>query len=155
MNINFKGIYYPDVLTGYNKYVPKFDELDHYENSLTIKCYLENDEQGDHVSEYYKAISKSDLLKTFARPIGYCKVLLGIVKSENKEEYGYSISLEGFEIDQQDEKSIFGILTFLCAMTKDLISLQSKTNPENVKYYKLANKILDKVGKRALKNYKL
>lgn len=154
MNINFKGIYYPDVLTGYNKYVPKFEELDHYENSLTIKCYLENDEQGDHVSEYYKAISKSDLLKTFARPIGYCKVLLGIVKSENKEEYGYSISLEGFEIDQQDEKSIFGILTFLCAMTKDLISLQSKTNPENVKYYELANKVLDKVGKRALKNYK-
>ncbi len=154
MNINFKGIYYPDVLTGYNKYVPKFDELDHYENSLTIKCYLENDKQGNHVTEYYKAISKSDLLKTFARPIGYCKVLLGIVKSENKEEYGYSISLEGFEIDQQDEKSIFGILTFLCAMTKDLISLQSKTNPENVKYYELANKVLDKVGKRALKNYK-
>ena len=154
MNINFKGIYYPDVLTGYNKYVPKFDELDHYENSLTIKCYLENDEQGNHVSEYYNAISKSDLLKTFARPIGYCKVLLGVVKSENKEEYGYSISLEGFEIDQQDEKSIFGILTFLCAMTKDLISLQSKTNPENVKYYELANKVLDKVGKRALKNYK-
>ena len=39
-------------------------------------------------------------------------------------------------------------------MTKDLISLQSKTNPENVKYYELANKVLDKVGKRALKNYK-
>ena len=154
MNINFKGIYYPDVLTGYNKYVPKFDELDHYENSLTIKCYLENDEQGNHATEYYNVTSKSDLLKNLIRPLPYCKVFLEIVKSHNKNEYGYSISLDGCEIDQQDNKSIFAILTFLCAMTKDLISLQSKTNPENVKYYELANKVLDKVGKRALKNYK-
>ena len=155
MNINFKGIYYPTVSTCYDKYVPKFDELDHYENSLTITCYLENDEQGNHVSEYFKAISKSDLLKRRIRPLSYCKVFLNIIKSQDKKEYGYSISLDGTEIDQQDEKSIFKILTFLCAMTKDLISLQSKTNPENIKYYELANKVLDKVGKRALKNYKL
>ena len=40
-------------------------------------------------------------------------------------------------------------------MTKDLILLQSKTNPENVKYYELSNKILSKVAKRALNDYKL
>ena len=151
MNINFKGIYNAKVLTSYNKYAPKFNELGKDENILYIKCYLKNDEQGDHALEYYNTISKSDCLKDFIKPFYYCKVFLGIEKSNNKKEYGYSISLDGEKIDQQDEKSIFGILTFLCAMTKDLISLQSKTNPENVKYYELSNKVLDKVAKRALK----
>ena len=151
MNINFKGIHHPNVSIGYNKFVPKFDELDNHKNSLCIKCYLEDDEQGNHATEYYNVTSKSDLLKNLIRPLPYCKVFLEIVKSHNKDEYGYSISLDGCEIDQQDNKSIFAILTFLCAITKDLISSQSKTNPEKVKYYELGNKVLGKVAKRALK----
>ena len=155
MNINFKGIYNAEVLTGYNKFTPKFNELGMDKNILRIKCYLENDDQGNHAFKYHNAISKSDDLKNLIRPRNHCNVFLDIEKSNNKEEYGYSISLDGKKINQQDQKSIFGILTFLCAMTKDLISLQSKTNPENVKYYELSNKFLSKVAERALNDYKL
>lgn len=140
MNVNFKGLYYRNTSSCNLSNAPNF----------RVKFTLLDDKNGNDLSEFKQVITDTKFKPLFASN-KYENIFLDIQKSDDAKEYGYKISLSGEPIDQQDQKSIFRILTFLCAATKFLMTSNTNIEQLSIKHLKMANNILNKVAKQALK----
>ena len=150
MNVNFKGLYYRNTSSCNLSNTPNFNELEQNHSSFRVKFTLLDDKNGNDLSEFKQVITDTKFKPLFASN-KYENIFLDIQKSDDAKEYGYKISLSGEPIDQQDQKSIFRILTFLCAATKFLMTSNTNIEQLSIKHLKMANNILDKVAKQALK----
>ena len=99
--------------------------------------------------EYFKEVTdKSDTFKKSSTPFIENDILhIDIGAREEKNQY--NVFLNEIQVPQ-DERAIFGIVTFLCALTK-LIKEGNLNHSKLNKFLDIINLACDRVGKRALK----
>lgn len=145
--INFTGVKNIRVLTISNPTKPHFPELpdeDKDVNVIRLECQLTDDD-----FEHFKEITdKSKNFVITSTPILQREpICVDIRARENKKQY--DIFLNKTEI-VQDERPIFAIVTFLCALTK-CIKDSNNNNRKLHKFLDMINLACDRVGRKALK----
>ncbi len=155
MTINFTGIKNPQILISRHGSLLDVGSINSDEsiNRIRMKCYLDNTLETKELSEFKRVITQdSNLSEKFSNFTDKDCLQIDISPSRSPRNFGYSINLNGAEVNQWD-KSIFGICTFLCAITKSLLNKNDLT-PKLQKYIKVMNIVSDRIGKESLKYVK-
>jgi len=146
--VNFTGVKNVRILTISNPTKPHFPELpetDKNVNVIRLECQL-TDEDFDYFKE---VTNKSRNFVIASTPISPKEPFCVDIRAREHQKQ-YDIFLNKTEI-VQDERPIFGIVTFLCALTKFIKDGQH----DNTKYHKfidMINLACDRVGRKALKH---
>ncbi len=154
MNINFTGIKDPQILVSRKGSLLNAGNIgsDEKIHTIRMKCYLDNTNNND-LNEFKRVVSKTpNLSEKFNNFSNNDCLQIDISPSSRPQNFGYSINFNGEEVTQWD-KSIFGICTFLCAITRFLLK-NNELTPNIQKYIKAMNIISDKIGQESLKYVK-
>ena len=149
MNIvNFTGVKNIRILTISNPTKPHFPELpevDKNVNVIRLECQL-TDKDFDNFKDVTNKSKNFVITSTEISPKDpFC---VDIRAKENQKQY--DIFLNKTEI-VQDERPIFGIVTFLCELTK-LIKNENSNNDKLHRFLDMINLACDRIGRKALKN---
>lgn len=155
MTINFTGIKNPQILISRHGSLLEVGGHvnDEYINRIRMNCYLDNSSDTVELNEFKRVVVQApNLIEKFSNFTDKDCLQIDISPSTSPRNFGYSINLNGEEVDQWD-KSIFGICTFLCAITRTLL-VNDIIKPNSQKYIRAINIISDKIGKKCLKYVK-
>ena len=146
--INFTGVKNLRVFTISNPDKPHFPELpekDRNVNVIRLECELTDDD-----FDYFKEITDKsrNFVITNTKISPQEPVCIDVRARENKNQY--DLFLNKTEI-VQNERPIFAIVTFLCALTKAIKDVK-KDNIKLHKFLDMINLACDRVGRKALKN---
>ena len=145
--VNFTSIRNIRVTQFANPALPTFPE---YTDSKTVALRLEC-KITEEDFEYFKEVTnKSDWFQKLSPPLKEDDdVQIDILAKRTPKQY--ELLINKIEIPQND-RSIFGIVTFLCALTKLILDDNRGSKNSIIKHLQVINKALDRIGRRALKN---
>lgn len=154
MNINFTGIKAPKISVCRKGSILDADNIGSDEKVHTIRmnCYLDNANNSD-LDEFKRVISKDHYISNKFNNFTENDCLqIEMSPSTQPQNFGYSININGEEVTQWNN-SIFGICTFLCAITRSLLK-NNELTPNVQKYIKAMNIVSAKIGNASLKYVK-
>ncbi len=151
MQVNFTGIKDPKILLKRQGVLsPYGSPTEMRVHTIRMNCFLTDKNGNPDLSELKRVTSKAPYLKNKFENFTENDLLrIDISPSPKPQDFGYSLKFNGEEVQQWDT-SIFGICTFLCSITKNLLKSRLET-PEMKKYIKAINIVADKIGKESLK----
>ncbi len=151
MEVNFTGIKDPKIfLKRQGVLVPHGIAEEMKIHTIRMDCFLTDNTGSPDLSELKRVTSKAPSLKEKFKNFTENDLFrIEVSPSKEAQNFGYDLKFNGEEVQQWD-KSIFGICTFVCAITRNLLT-KGLESPEMNKYIKAINLITDKIGKASLK----
>ena len=152
MQVNFTGIKDPKIFLKYQGVlVPHGGAQGMKVHTIRLDCFLTDKTENSDLSELKRVTEKApQIYNKFKNFTENDLFSIEVSPSKTPDTFGYNLKFNGTEIEQWD-KSIFGICTFICSITKSILT-KGLESPKVNKYVKVINLVADKIGKESL-NY--
>ena len=151
MQVNFTGIKDPRIyLKRQGVLVPHGVAAESKIHTIRMDCFLTDRTGNMDLSELKRVTAKTpNLQNKFKNFTENDLFRIEVSPSQEPQDFGYNLKFNGEDIQQWD-KSIFGICTFICEITRNLL-IKGLESPEMNKYIKAINLVADKIGKDGLR----